>query len=206
MGDATPRQRTRWRTATLHAAGALSLLLMPFGLEGWALQMMGWGCDLLLWVAHWVADWPGAIAVLPSMPALVLPLVAVGLLWLGMARGHWRGLGAGAIAMAIASAWLVPRPDVLVSPSGKLVAFRTPDGQEHRAAVSSGMIKVEDNTVLMLVDSAERPEDIDANRARLAEERAREELLQKRSLREYRMAEANLARALNRLRVSGSEI
>ena len=54
----------------------------------------------------------------------------------------------------------------------------------------------------LLVDSAERPEDIDANRARLAEERAREELLQKRSLREYRMAEANLARALNRLRVS----
>ena len=88
---------------------------------------------------------------------------------------------------------------------GKLT-FRTPDGQEHRAAVSSGMIKVEDNTVLMLVDSAERPEDIDANRARLAEERAREELLQKRSLREYRMAEANLARALNRLRVSSSEI
>ena len=84
---------------------------------------------------------------------------------------------------------------------GKLT-FRTPDGQEHCAAVSSCMITVEDNTVLMLVDSAERPEDIDANRARLAEARAREELLQKRSLREYRMAEANLARALNRLRVS----
>jgi competence protein ComEC len=107
---------------------ALSLLLMPFGLEGWALQMMGWGCDLLLWVAHWVADWPGAIAVLPSMPALVLPVVAIGLLWLGMVRGRWRALGAGAIAITIASAWMVPRPDVLVSPSGKLVAFRTPDG------------------------------------------------------------------------------
>ena len=88
---------------------------------------------------------------------------------------------------------------------GKLT-FRTPDGQEYCAAVSSGMIKVEDNTVLMLVDSAERPEEIDANRARLAEERAREELLQKRSLREYRIAEANLARALNRLRVSRNGI
>ena len=107
---------------------ALSLLLMPFGLEGWALQAMGWGCDLLLWVAHWVADWPGAIAVLPSMPGLVLPLVAIGLLWLGMARGRWRALGAVGVAVAIASAWMVPRPDILVSPSGKLVAFRTPDG------------------------------------------------------------------------------
>lgn len=109
-------------------AAALSLLLMPFGLEGWALQVMGWGCDVLLWVAHWVADWPGAIAVLPAMPVFVLPAVAIGLLWLGMVRGRWRALGAGAIVAAIISAWMVPRPDVLVSPSGKLVAFRTPDG------------------------------------------------------------------------------
>jgi competence protein ComEC len=106
---------------------ALSLLLMPFGLEGWALQAMGWGCDLLLWVAHWVADWPGAIAVLPAMPTVALPIVALGLLWLGMARGRWRAFGAAAIVVAIVSAWMVPRPDILVSPSGKLLAFRTPD-------------------------------------------------------------------------------
>ena len=74
---------------------ALSLLLMPFGLEAWPLQAMGWGCDLLLWVAHWVADWPGAIAVLPAMPTMVLPVVAIGLLWLGMARGRWRCVGRG---------------------------------------------------------------------------------------------------------------
>ena len=48
---------------------------------------------------------------------------------------------------------------------GELI-FRTPDGVSHWAAVSSGLIKVEDNSVLVLVDSAERPEDIDANRRR----------------------------------------
>ena len=85
---------------------------------------------------------------------------------------------------------------------GELI-FRTPDGVSHRAAVSSGLIKVEDNSVLVLVDSAERPEDIDANLAKQAEARAREELLQKRSQMEYRLAQANLARALNRLRISG---
>lgn len=106
----------------------LSLLLMPFGLEGPFLQAMGWGCDVLLWVAHWAAGWPGAVAVLPAMPSLALPVIAVGLLWLGMARGRWRVLGVFAVAAAIMSAWMVPRPDILISPSGKLVAFRTPDG------------------------------------------------------------------------------
>ena len=69
---------------------------------------------------------------------------------------------------------------------------RTPEGEEYRAAVSEG------GDVLVLVDSAERPEEIDANRAR-------EEMIQKRSIQEYRMAQANLARALNRLRVKGGQ-
>jgi competence protein ComEC len=107
---------------------ALSLLLMPFGLEALPLQVMGWGCDALLWVAHWVADWPGAIAVLPSMPSLALSIVGIGLLWLGMTRGRWRALGAAAIVAALTSAFVVQRPDILISPSGKLVAFRSPDG------------------------------------------------------------------------------
>ena len=109
-------------------AAAAALMLMPFGLDGWALQVMGWGCDLLLWVAHWVADWPGAIAVVPAMPSLALAFVGLGLLWFGMTRGRWRWLGAIVVAAAMMTAWIVPRPDILISPSGKLVAFRSPDG------------------------------------------------------------------------------
>ncbi|MCD8017933.1 MAG: ATP synthase F1 subunit epsilon [Oscillospiraceae bacterium] len=78
---------------------------------------------------------------------------------------------------------------------------RSPDGVEHLAAVSRGIIKVEDNEVLLLVDSIERPEDIDENLAKQAMEDAQERLLQKRSLAEYRGAEAQLARSISRLRV-----
>ena len=81
------------------------------------------------------------------------------------------------------------------------LTLRTPDGKTHIAAVSNGLVKVENNNVLVLVDSAERPEEIDINRAKRARDRAKEELLQKRSLQEYRAAEAHLARAINRLRV-----
>lgn len=69
------------------------------------------------------------------------------------------------------------------------------------AAVSAGLVKIEDGEVLLLVGTAERPEDIDVNRARRAANAAKEELLQKKSLQEYKSAQANLARALSRLRV-----
>lgn len=82
----------------------------------------------------------------------------------------------------------------------------TPHGEEKfTAAVSNGLIKIEDNDVLVLVDTAERPEEIDVNRAKRAADEAKEMLLQKRSIREYRVAQAHFARALNRLKVKGSE-
>ena len=77
-----------------------------------------------------------------------------------------------------------------------------PDGQRRTAAVSGGLIKVENNEVLVLADSAERPDEIDTNRAKRAEAKAREALLQKQSIQEYKFTQATLARAINRLRVS----
>lgn len=46
---------------------------------------------------------------------------------------------------------------------------------------------------MLLVSTAERPEDIDVNRARRAEDAAKEALLQKKSMQEHRNAEAQLA-------------
>lgn len=79
--------------------------------------------------------------------------------------------------------------------------YRLPGQPKQMAAVSAGMVKVENNEVLVLVDSAERPEDIDAIRAQRAADAAREEVLQKKSRQEGRLAQANLARAINRLKV-----
>ena len=65
------------------------------------------------------------------------------------------------------------------------------------------MVKVEHNDVLVLVDSVERPEEIDEVRARREADEAREALLQQKSRQEHQIAQATLARALNRLRVKG---
>ena len=71
--------------------------------------------------------------------------------------------------------------------------FQPVGGPLRTAAVSAGL-------VMLLVSTAERPEDIDVNRARRAEDAAKEALLQKKSMQEHRNAEAQLARAISRLR------
>lgn len=82
--------------------------------------------------------------------------------------------------------------------------YQPPGQPAQLLAVSPGMVKVEANEALVLVDSAERPEDIDAARAQREADEAREAILQKRSRQEYQLAQGSLARALNRLRVKGS--
>lgn len=82
-----------------------------------------------------------------------------------------------------------------------VLKYRIPGREDSFAAVSQGMVKVEGEEVLVLVDTAERPEDIDVSRAERAAAEAREELLRRQGMREYRNAQANLARAVNRLKV-----
>ena len=69
-------------------------------------------------------------------------------------------------------------------------------------AVGAGFAEVVNNRVTILVDTAERPEEIDVRRAEEAKERAEEQLRQKQSLQEYYRTQASLARAMNRLKVS----
>ena len=82
-----------------------------------------------------------------------------------------------------------------------IISAVVPGSENQIAAVSGGLVKVEDGEVLVLVDSAERPEEIDANRAREAAAAAKEAMLQKRSIREFHAAQMTLARATVRLKV-----
>ena len=84
-----------------------------------------------------------------------------------------------------------------------VIKYRIPfDDKQYVASVSEGMVRIEDGDVLVLVNTAERPEEIDEERSRIRAEEAREIMLQKRSLKEYYSAEATLRRAMVRLRVS----
>lgn len=82
-----------------------------------------------------------------------------------------------------------------------MLKITLPNGDVTVAAVSAGLVKVENGGVLLLVDTVELPEEIDENRARRSAEEAKEALLQKKSVQDYYAAQAKMARALNRLRV-----
>ena len=80
--------------------------------------------------------------------------------------------------------------------------FRKPDGEWVTAVVSKGFAEIVNNRASVLVNTAERPEDIDVKRAEEAKERAEEQLRQKQSIQQYYHTQASLARAMNRLRLS----
>lgn len=78
----------------------------------------------------------------------------------------------------------------------------TVDGETCEILVGDGIAEVTPTFVLLLVDSAERPEDIDKNRAEAARIRAEERLQHKQSMHEYYQTKIALDRAMQRLQTA----
>ncbi len=105
-------------------AGMLALVLMPAGLEGWALAIMGWGCEAVLAVARLVAGWPGAALPLRPIPAEGLLVATAGFLLLCLWRGRLRLLGLPVVAAGLAAGAVLPPPDILVSGDARVILLR----------------------------------------------------------------------------------
>nr|WP_296957747.1 ATP synthase F1 subunit epsilon [uncultured Mediterraneibacter sp.] len=83
------------------------------------------------------------------------------------------------------------------------IAHLNYDGDDWKdIAVGTGFAEIVNNRVTLIVDTAEKPEDIDIRHAREQKERAEEQLRQKQSIQQYYHTQASLARAMNRLRLS----
>ena len=65
------------------------------------------------------------------------------------------------------------------------------------AVVGIGSAQMANNRCMILIDTVERPEDIDIRRAQEALEAAEEKIRQKNSIQEYKMSQAAMARALS---------
>ena len=79
------------------------------------------------------------------------------------------------------------------------ISIKTEKGEKIYGFVGDGFVEIIDGTATVVVMSAELPEDIDATRAKMAMERAKEQLAHEQTYREHEHAVASLARATHRL-------
>src|SRR5438067_12602096 len=107
--------------------GVVACLLMPFGLEKLALVPMGWGIDLTILVAQWVAALPGNIWAMPRLPTAGAVLVALGGCWICLWQGTWRWWGTPVVAAGLATMLLTRPPDIILGDFGRFLAARADD-------------------------------------------------------------------------------
>ncbi|HVL77749.1 MAG TPA: ComEC/Rec2 family competence protein [Sphingomicrobium sp.] len=107
-------------------AGALFLDLVGAGAPLWF--MVGLALDLLLGLAHWVADAPGSVATLPSMPVWAFALMVAGGLWICLWTSRPRYFGLIPILIGAVGAAANPAPDLLVTGDGRHLALLDDDG------------------------------------------------------------------------------
>lgn len=106
-----------------------ALVLMPIGLEGAALLVMGKGIEAMTWCAGVVSQLPGAVGHIPAIPVLAFIFLVIGGLWLILWQARWRLGGLAACVAGLFLAPALPQPDVLVARGGELVAVRGNDGK-----------------------------------------------------------------------------
>lgn len=78
-----------------------------------------------------------------------------------------------------------------------VTSFTTVDGRKYKLFTSTGVLKISNNKISLLCDTAEWPEEIDINRAEEARKKAEEGLRKKEHI-DYKKEELRLKRALAR--------
>lgn len=91
------------------------------------------------------------------------------------------------------------------------ITITAPQGDKTVLAVTGGILSVSNNVATVLADTAELASEIDPERAREAEERARARLAsvgdaEEKSSVDVERARVALARAINRLRVASKQL
>ena len=127
--------------------GAMALVLMPIGLEGLPLAVMGIGIDLLNGTAAWVADRPLSKIILPPPSVLVLVVFTAALLWPACVKGRWRAVAILPLLLAIMIWVMTPVPMISFTQlhGRSMAAFHADDGQvylSHRSinAFAAGIL------------------------------------------------------------------
>ena len=121
----------------------ISTLLIPFGLAGWPLWVMGQGLDLVMAISNWVAGFPGAHVVVAQQSAVSTILLAAGSAALCLLAGPIRLIGVGIIALGLVMSRGAAGPDILIESTASNAAIRNGQGELVPALARKGRFAVE---------------------------------------------------------------
>jgi F-type H+-transporting ATPase subunit epsilon len=97
---------------------------------------------------------------------------------------------------------LANHEEIIMAISDGIIKIKKPREGWIYGVVSLGSLQFAGNKCIVIVNTVERPEDIDKRRAQEAYEFAMEHLQQKQSIKEFKKSQAGLARALTRLKAA----
>lgn len=121
-------------------SAVLAALLAPFGLDWIGLWIMGLGLRWILEVGTFVAGLDGARSFVHGPGVAVLPMIALGFLWLCLWQGRTRFVG---VLPVVAAFWLwvnADRPVGLIAENGTLVGIMTDKGRALSKAKGAGFV------------------------------------------------------------------
>lgn len=126
--------------AVVIPAAVVGALLAPLGLDWLALTVMGVGLQWILFVADWVSALEGAQGYVVGPPGGVLPILALGALWVILWQGRARWIGAVPMLVAVYLWGQGQRPEILIADTGSLVGVMTKQGRALSKAKGSGFV------------------------------------------------------------------
>ncbi len=110
-------------------AGVIGMLLIGFGLDHFAWEVMGFGIERVLDVAHFVSDFAGANLPVAAFGNGALALLVIGLLTATLFISPLRRLAVIPAGIGFALAMTPDRPDLYVDRNGAGAAIRGLDGK-----------------------------------------------------------------------------
>jgi competence protein ComEC len=127
--------------------GLIALILMPFSLDEYSLTIMGWGISILLWIADTTAQLPYAQLSISAFSNETLAFFTVGGLSLCLFTKKMKYVAILPISLACIFAIINPKPNILITPDGKLNAIRSEEGrilvsnQRHASFIKTAWVK-----------------------------------------------------------------
>ena len=108
-------------------AATFSVLSLPFGGLDLAFHLLSFGLKQLIYIAETVSAWPGAAILVPTPPAVFIPLITLGGLWICFWKNPWRWGGLIPCGLGYFSLFFQYSATIYAAGDGGVIAYRLED-------------------------------------------------------------------------------